>query len=88
MPLINKKTGKRDFVAERLAEKPARKKARANRNKARRKMGLKNGDPRQVDHIKPLSEGGGNGKSNLRVTTRKANAQKEVQRKKRNAKKK
>ena len=30
MPIINKKTGKRDFVAERLAESPARKKARAN----------------------------------------------------------
>ena len=41
MPLINKKTGKRDFVAERKAEKPARKVARNNRNKARRKIGLK-----------------------------------------------
>ena len=86
MPLINKKTGKRDFVAERLAEKPARKVARNNRNKARRKMGLKNGDPREVDHKKELVNGGSNDKSNLKVTTRKANANKEVARKKRNAK--
>lgn len=85
MPLINKKTGKRDFVAERLAEKPARKKARANRNKARRKMGLKDGDPRVVDHKdnNPLN----NSKGNLQVTSRKANAQKQVKRQKRNAKK-
>lgn len=79
--------GKRDFVRERLAEKPARKKARAERNKARRKMGLKNGDPREVDHKKELSRGGSNDKSNLRVVSRKANAQKEVARKRRNAKK-
>lgn len=85
MPLMT--NGKRDFVKERLAEKPARKKARANRNKARRKMGLKNGDPREVDHKKELSTGGGNGKKNLRVVSRKANANKEVARKRRNAKK-
>lgn len=87
MPIINKKTGKRDYVAEREAEKPARKTARNNRNKARRKMGLKNGDPREVDHKKELSKGGSNSKSNLKVTTRKANANKEVKRKKREAKK-
>lgn len=85
MPLMT--NGKRDFVRERLAEKPARKKARAERNKARRKMGLKNGDPREVDHKKELSRGGSNDKSNLRVVSRKANAQKEVARKRRNAKK-
>lgn len=82
MPIINKKTGKRDFVAERLAEKPARKVARNNRNKARRKMGLKDGDPRVVDHKKELTKGGGNGKSNLKVTTKKANDAKEARRRK------
>jgi 5-methylcytosine-specific restriction endonuclease McrA len=82
MPIINKKTGKRDFVAERLAEKPARKVARNNRNKARRKMGLKDGDPRVVDHKKELSKGGSNSKSNLRVTTKKANDAKEARRRK------
>jgi hypothetical protein len=86
MPLINKKTGKRDFVAERLAETPQRKEARKQRNKARRKMGLENGDPREVDHKKALADGGSNDKSNLRITSRKANANKEVARKRRNAK--
>lgn len=81
MPLINKKTGKRDFVAERLAETPQRKEARKQRNKARRKVGLKNGDPREVDHKKALFDGGSNNKSNLRITSRKENAQKEVRRK-------
>ena len=85
MPLMT--NGKRDFVKERLAEKPARKKARNNRNKARRKMGLKNGDPREVDHKKELSKGGGNSKSNLKVVSKKANANKEVKRKQRAAKK-
>lgn len=86
MPLMT--NGKRDFVKERLAEKPARKEARKKRNKARRKMGLKVGDPREVDHKKELSKGGGNGKSNLKITSRKANANKEVARKRREAKKK
>ena len=36
------------------------------RNKARREAGLKVGDPREADHIKPLSEGGSNAKSNVR----------------------
>ena len=83
MTIINKRTGKRDFVAERLAEKPARKVARNNRNKARRKMGLKDGDPRVVDHKKELSKGGSNAKSNLKVTTKKANDAKEARRRKR-----
>jgi 5-methylcytosine-specific restriction endonuclease McrA len=48
-------------------------KDRSERNKARRKMGLKKGDGKEVDHKKPLSKGGSNAKSNLRVTTRKAN---------------
>ena len=85
MPLMT--NGKRDFVKERLAEKPARKKARAARNRARRKMGLKNGDPRVVDHKKELVNGGSNDKSNLRVVSRKTNANKEAQRVKRKAKK-
>lgn len=84
MPIM--KNGKRDFVAERLAEKPARKKARAARNRARRKMGLKNGDPRVVDHKKELSKGGSNSTSNLQVTTKKANDAKEARRRKRDAK--
>ena len=56
--------------------KPIQKKRRAERNKARRMMGLKVGDPREVDHKKPLSKGGSNSKRNLRVVSRKTNRKK------------
>lgn len=51
---------KRDYKKEYrdYHSKPEQKKNRAARNKARREMGLKVGDPREVDHIKPLSNGG------------------------------
>ena len=39
-------------------------------------MGLKIGDPREVDHVRPLSKGGGNGMGNLRITSRKYNRKK------------
>jgi 5-methylcytosine-specific restriction endonuclease McrA len=68
-----KKAKPRNYRRERLAEPKARKKARALRNQARRKMGLKVGDPRHVDHKKPLSKGGSNRKSNLRVVSAKTN---------------
>lgn len=84
------KNGKRDYKRERQWEKEngdKRGKERAMRNKARREAGLKKGDPREADHIKPLSEGGSNSKKNVRVVSAKTNAQKEVSRKKREAKK-
>ena len=50
---------------------PARKKARAARNKARRQLmregKVSKGDNRDVDHKKPLSKGGSTAKSNLQV---------------------
>jgi 5-methylcytosine-specific restriction endonuclease McrA len=49
---------------------------RAKRNAARRRMGLKVGDSREVDHRRPLSRGGGNGRSNLRIVSRKTNRSK------------
>jgi 5-methylcytosine-specific restriction endonuclease McrA len=64
---------KRDYTKERLAESSERKAARAQRNRARRKVGLKNGDPRHVDHKTPISKGGGNGSANLRAVTAKTN---------------
>lgn len=48
-------------------------------------MGLKVGDPRHVDHVKPLDSGGSTGKSNLRVVSAKANLRKEALIKKRKA---
>lgn len=52
---------------------PAQKKNRAKRNAARKLMGLKTGDPREVDHRKPLSKRGSNQRSNLRVVSRATN---------------
>ncbi len=53
--------------------KPEQRRNRSNRNKARRKVGLKKGDPREVDHKRPLSKGGSNGRSNLRITSKRTN---------------
>jgi len=53
--------------------KPKQKKNRSDRNKARRKMGLKPGDPREVHHKNPLSKGGSNKKSNLSVVSKNSN---------------
>ena len=56
--------------------KPGPRKRRAAANRARRKMGLKKGDGREVDHKKPLSKGGGNGTKNLRIVSRSTNRKK------------
>lgn len=71
-------TKKRDYKKEyaQYGGKPEHIKERAERNKARKIMGLKVGDPREVDHIKPLSKGGSNSKSNLRVVSRTTNRKK------------
>jgi len=52
---------------------PKARKNRASANRARRKMGLKKGDPREVDHRVPSSRGGTNSRSNLRIVSRKTN---------------
>lgn len=85
-----KPNGKRDYKRElQLAwekkSKPSRVKDRAARNKARAEAGLKVGDPREADHKKPLSEGGSTKKSNVQIISRKANADKEVRRKRKKA---
>lgn len=57
--------------------KPEQKKNRAKRNKARRNAisdgKVKKGDGKDVDHKKPLRNGGSNAKSNQRVRSKKAN---------------
>ena len=71
-------TKKRDYKKEyaQYHSKPEQIKNRAARNDARKKMGLKVGDPREVDHKKPLSKGGSNSKKNLRVVSRSTNRKK------------
>lgn len=56
----HKKPKPRDYAKEyrEYQGKPEQIKARSERNKARRMMGLKVGDPREVDHKRPLSRGG------------------------------
>ena len=67
------KNGKRDYKREvaLYTSKPAVKKKRAEQNAARRSMvdkGLAHkGDGKDVDHKTPLSHGGTNSRSNLRV---------------------
>lgn len=75
----------RDYDRERETESPKRRRDRALRNKARRDMlrqlTEKHGraiaermlDGRDIDHIKPLSQGGSNKRSNLRIRDRKEN---------------
>jgi hypothetical protein len=56
--------------------KPEQRKNRSTRNQARRKMELEAGDEREVDHSKPISQGGTNHKNNLKVVTREQNRSK------------
>lgn len=49
--------------------KPEQRKRRSNRNKARRKLGLKRGDGKEVDHKN--GNANDNRRSNLRVTRNK-----------------
>ena len=56
--------------------KPKQKKQRALRNAARKKLGLKKGDRKEVDHRNPLKKGGSNKVSNLRIVTKRTNRKK------------
>jgi hypothetical protein len=60
--------GKRDYKKELSWEKkkkPNRVKDRADRNKARKELGLKVGDPRDAGHKKAISKGGKTTLANL-----------------------
>jgi hypothetical protein len=67
------KNGKRDYKreVEQYTSKPEVVKKRTEQNAARREMEkagkVHKGDGKDVDHKKPLSKGGTNDKSNLRV---------------------
>ncbi len=68
----------RDYQKENeYKAQPDQIKKRVARNKARRMMTkagkVSKGDGKDVDHIKPLSSGGGNGTKNLRVISRSKN---------------
>lgn len=52
---------------------PDKVKKRSNNNKARRKLGLKVGDPRDAHHVNPQRSGGSNEKSNLKPLHRSKN---------------
>jgi hypothetical protein len=70
--------GKRDYKKQQAYDgKPSVVKDRAKRNAARRELEkegrVSKGDGKDVDHKKPLSKGGGNGRSNLRVRSSSAN---------------
>ena len=54
----------------------AGKKTKREANKARRKVGLQAGDPREVDHKTPTSKGGTNVRSNLTIKSRTSNRKK------------
>lgn len=72
MPYVNKpRPYKKEY--EQYNGKPEQIKKRTLMNAARRKLmkegKVKKGDGKDVDHAKPLSKGGTNARSNLRVKT-------------------
>lgn len=69
----------RDYQKEnKYKAKPEQIKMRVARNKARRQAIREGkvavGDGKELDHIKPLSKGGTNSKSNIRITTKSKNS--------------
>ena len=74
MAKIKKRNYKKEYAE--YHAKPEQRRNRSERNKARRTLGLAVGDKREVDHIKPLSKGGSNAKSNLKAVSRKINRKK------------
>lgn len=71
--------GKRDYKKEnaKYNSRPENVKKRVARNQARSEMmkagKVHKGDGKDVDHIKPLDQGGSTGKSNLRVVDANSN---------------
>lgn len=82
MPKAKSKKSNRDYDKEYRTYQgtPEQIAKRSERNKARRKLANKLGKSalkgKEVDHIKPLSKGGTNAMSNLRVVSRTVNRKK------------
>jgi len=61
-------------------QKPEQKKAKAVRHQARsaavKNGSARKGDGKEIDHVKPIRSGGGNGKGNTRVVSRSTNRKK------------
>jgi hypothetical protein len=86
MPYKDPKTGKRNYKREykqyhgkpkQIKNRTARNSARARVNGARKARGLAPlSTTQEVDHRRPLSKGGTNGRANTRVVSRKANRRK------------
>jgi len=74
--MIKKKSRNYKKEYKQFHSKPEQIKNRSKRNTARLIMGIKPGDKREVDHKKPLSKGGSNNKSNLKVVSMKTNREK------------
>jgi len=73
--ILGKGEAKRDYKREyrEYHGSPKHIKERAQRNAARREMGLKPGDGKEVDHKNPISRGGTNSSRNLRAVSRDTN---------------
>lgn len=71
-----KKKKKRDYEKEYEDRTDEQKTFRSDRRRARKMKGLQPGDPREVDHVKPLSKKGSHDKSNLKITSRRENRMK------------
>lgn len=76
-PKSNKATGRDYSYDTEYENRPEQVRNRVKRNRARREMAKKKGKSaikgKDVDHKKPLSKGGSNSSSNLRVTSKKKN---------------
>jgi 5-methylcytosine-specific restriction endonuclease McrA len=70
MPYVNKpRPYKKEYEEYHSSEEQKRNRAKRNaaRRKAQRDGKVRKGDGNDIDHVKPLSKGGSNDASNLRV---------------------